>query len=369
MRIAEEEQKVLNFTVGPVMSHKEILEIAGSQTPYFRTAEFSGIMLDNERRMLECLHAPEGSRCVFLTTSGTGGMEACVAGLLSEKDKAAVINGGTFGQRFAELCRLHNIPHVEVSCEFGKQVDRDKVRKLAGQGVTALLVNMDETSSGVLYDMEFLSDFCRANSIFLIVDIISSFLTDEFDMAKLGANVAITASQKALALQPGAAIVALDPAALERVYRTESKYMYLSLKAALENMERGQTPFTPAVSIMLQLNARLKLTEKRGGVGEEIGYVRNLAGYFRSRIAEYPFKLLVDDPADRSNAVTALWTERGNAHQICGILKDQYDIWICPNGGVYKDNVFRVGHLGALTVEDYDVLTNAFDKLRAADLL
>ena len=184
------------------MSCDEIRAIGGEQVPYFRTPEFSAVMLENERLMLEFLNAPIGSRCVFLTSSGTGAMESCVMNFLSGDDKVIVINGGSFGQRFVDLCRLHERNFAEIKLEFGKQLHRERLYEHAGKGYTALLVNMHETSSGVLYDMPMISQFCRENGILLIIDAISAFLADELDMSSLGAAAVITGSQKALAVQP-----------------------------------------------------------------------------------------------------------------------------------------------------------------------
>lgn len=357
---------MLNFTVGPVMSDPEVIEAASHSTPYFRTPEFSATMLENERLMLKFLHAPQGSRCVFLTTSGTGAMEACVMNILNDRDKVIVINGGSFGQRFAELCELHRRAMTQIRCEFGCQVRRDQLEALAGQGYTALLVNMDETSSGVLYDMPMIAAFCRANGILLIVDAISAFLADELNMAALGAAAVITGSQKALAVQPGVAVAALAPAALARVAETPETCMYLSLKSALKNMERGQTPFTPAVTILLQINRRLRMIEASGGIDAARQGVAALAADFRARIAAYPFALVAQD---RSNAVTAVRPLTRGAQEIVRVLKDEYDIWVCPNGGELADQVFRVGHIGHILPEDYDRLFAALDDMTRRKLL
>lgn len=255
---------MLNFTVGPVMCSDEVRAIGGEQVPYFRTPEFSSVMLENERLMLELLNAPTGSRCVFLTSSGTGAMESCVMNILNDNDKVIVINGGSFGQRFVDLCKLHERDFAEIKLEFGKQLRLEQLCEYSGKGYTALLINMHETSSGVLYDMPMISRFCREKGIILIVDAISAFLADELDMSELGAAAVVTGSQKALAVQPGVSIVALSLEALKRVETNKEKCMYLSLKEALKNGERGQTPFTPAVSTLLQINARLRAIQFGG---------------------------------------------------------------------------------------------------------
>ena len=361
--------KLINFTVGPVKSPQEVIMISAQQTPYFRTDEFSEMMFENERLLQECLNAPSKSRSAFLTSSGTGAMEACVQGLLSGKDKVGVINGGTFGYRFLELCKLHSIDCVDIRCEFGNQLTRNQLEKVKNEGLTALLVNMDETSSGLLYDMSLISDFCREHSVFLIVDAISSFLADALDMSLIKANAVIISSQKALALQPGLSIVTMDECALERVSENDVNSMYLSLKEALKNMERGQTPFTPAVSILIQLNARLKMINKNGGVNNEIMNIKKLAYGFRERIKKYPLRMLISEEKDRSNAVSALVTQNNNAVKICDVLKKQYGIWICPNGGLYRDSIFRVGHIGAITEGDYEKLYEAFDEMNHHGIL
>ena len=263
---------MLNFTVGPVQSPEAIRAIGAEQTPYFRTPEFSVVMQENEQLMLDYLNAPSGSRCVFLTSSGTGAMESCVMNVLNEMDRAIIINGGSFGQRFADLCRLHERNFSEIKLGFGKQINKDQLYEYADKDYTALLVNMHETSSGVLYDMPLISDFCCKNGIMLIIDAISAFLADELDMSGLGADAVIVSSQKALAVQPGVSAVALSLKALERVKNNKEECMYLSLKEALKNGERGQTPFTPAVTTLLQINARLNQIRGGGGIVREKAY-------------------------------------------------------------------------------------------------
>ncbi|MCR5670858.1 MAG: aminotransferase class V-fold PLP-dependent enzyme, partial [Butyrivibrio sp.] len=271
---------MLNFTVGPVMSGADVLEVASHSTPYFRTPEFSETMKENESFMLKLLNAPAGSRCAFLTASGTGAMESCVMNILNEKDKVIVINGGSFGQRFVELCKLHGRDYVEVKCEFGKQL---KAEQLGGlEDATAPLINMHETSSGLLYDMPMVSDFCKKNNILLIIDAISAFISDELDMSELGAAAVLTGSQKALAVQPGVSLVALAPSAIKRVEENKEVCIYLSLKQALINGERGQTPFTPAVTTLLQINTRLKEIVNKGGVSAERKRIAFVAEEFRA---------------------------------------------------------------------------------------
>ncbi|MCR5148346.1 MAG: aminotransferase class V-fold PLP-dependent enzyme [Eubacterium sp.] len=355
---------MLNFTVGPVMSGQEVLEIGGQSAPYFRTPEFSAIMFENEKYILRMMNAPENSRCVFLTASGTGSMESCVMNILNDKDKVIVINGGSFGQRFVELCTLHKRNFTEVKCEFARQLRAEQLEGLEDH--TALLINMHETSSGLLYDMKMVSDFCKKNDILLIVDAISSFIADELDMSEMGIGAVITGSQKALAVQPGISLVALAPEALKRVEENPEVCMYLSMKSALLDGVRGQTPFTPAVTILLQINRRLKGIEENGGIQEERNRIAAIAEEFREGIKGLPFEIVSENP---SNAVTALHPRKNNAKEIFRILKDEYDIWICPNGGEMADKVLRVGHIGNITPEDNKKLIDSLYDMKKRGLL
>ena len=349
-----------NFAVGPVEEFRETMAIGGLQTPYFRTAEISEMMLESERLMLEFAGAAAGSRAVFLTGSGTAGMEAVVMNVLGEDDRALVINGGSFGERFCKVCEVHDIPHDEVRLEMGRQVREGDLAPFDGKGYTALLVNKHETSTGVLYDMDLLAEFCHRNGMLLVVDNISSFLADEFDMAALGADVMIAGSQKALACPPGVSLLVLGPRALERMARNRPRTLYFDLKESLANQVRGQTPFTPAVGILLQIHQRLKSIDAGGGVGAEVVRTRELAEDFRERIRGLPLDIASEA---LSNAVTPLKTRDGfSAYELFMRLKERHGIWVCPNGGVLRDKIFRVGHLGALTMSDNAMLATALAK-------
>ena len=357
---------MLNFTIGPVMSGEAVRSIGAEQVPYFRTAEFSETMLDNECLVRRFAKASDNSRVLFMTCSSTGSMEAVVMNCFTSEDKVLVVNGGGFGARFAQLCVIHGIPHEEIRLESGKALTHKKLYEYNGQGFTGLLVNVDETSTGVLYDTMMLGEFCRKNDMFFVCDCVSSFLADPFDMQACGANVMITGSQKVLACPPGVSLIVLDEIALQRVRTANVKSMYFDLNDALINMDRGQTPFTPAVGILLQINARLHEIEKNGGADAEIARVKAQAEDFRKKAIELPFEFVSESPA---NGLTSVHPLNGDAFEIFLKLKDEYGIWICPNGGELKNTVFRVGHIGALTHEDNTTLINAFYDLQKKGLL
>lgn len=353
---------MLNFTVGPVMASEEVCAVGAEQIPYFRTPEFSEMMLKNEKFMLEFSKAPVGSRVVFMTNSSTGSMEATVMNCFTAFDNVLVINGGSFGQRFVELCEIHDVPHDVLKLNHGQKLTKERLYEYDGKGYTGLLVNIDETSTGVLYDSEMLGEFCKKNNMFFVCDCVSAFLADPFDMAHCGADVMITGSQKVLACPPGVSMIVLAPRAVERVTNAKVKSMYFNLADALKNMERGQTPFTPAVGVLRQINTRLKEIKAAGGADAEIARVAAQAQDFREKIKELPFTFVSESPA---NGVTPVHPLNADAYAIFMELKDHYKIWICPNGGDMKSTIFRVGHIGYLTHDDNTTLINALKDMQS----
>lgn len=350
----------LNFTVGPVMMGEDIKRAGAWEVPYFRTTEFSQLMKENEVYMKKLALADDDSRVVFLTGSGTAAMEMAVMNSFTPNDKVLVVNGGGFGQRFEELCEIHEVPFESIRLSPGEALDNNHLEQYDNQGVTGFLINMHETSTGVLYDMELVSRFCEKNQLFLVVDAISAFLADEVWMGKWGINVLITSSQKAFALPPGMSFLILDGEAVQRTQQMHVQSMYFDVKDYLKNGERGQTPFTPAVSVLIQLNIRLQKLVKQG-VWNEVERTKELANYFRKQLEGLPFEIFTKTP---SNAVTAVTPTNGvSAYHYFEKLEEKYNIWVCPNGGVLSDKVFRVGHLGALEKKDYDRLIMALREI------
>ncbi len=340
------------FTPGPVKMSPEILQLGARQPPYFRNKYFSQLVLDSEAKMLDLVNAPEGSRVIFLTASGTGAMEAVVMNLFTTSQTVAVIDGGTFGRRFVDICLTHHIPVKAF------KVDRDTLSdgRVSAKvpPADALLINGHETSVGHLYDLNCVGAFCKENKILHVVDAISMFGTDVIDMQSQCIDTLILSSHKGLALPPGLAFVVLSPEALSFIGKPQS--FYFDFARHLKDGERGQTPFTPAVSIMIQLHARLEQLMD-GGLAREWNRAAHIAAYFRSRIMDLPLEPYSNH---MPNAMTALRVTNGvSALRLVEELETVHHCVVAPNGGDLKDTVFRVSHMGDMTVGDVDTLVHA----------
>lgn len=340
------------FTPGPVKMYEETLKIGALQTPYFRNDDFSQIVLECEKNLLKIANAPKDSRVLFLTASGTAGMEATIQNLLNEKDCGLVINGGGFGERFVNICEIHKIPHINFKIENTNLKNTEILNEFKES--TSLIINAHETSIGTLYDLDSVGKFAKENNMLFIVDAISMFITDKIDMTSQNIDALIISSHKGLALPPGLSMIILSPKAIKKINPVHQ--LYFDFNSYLNDMKRGQTPFTPAVTIILQLQERLNQIVN-DGIENHILKAKTIALYFRENIKELPLKCYSDF---MPNAMTTLTpSNEENATDIVKILEEKYNVVVAPNGGELKNKIFRVSHMGNMTKEYVDVLINA----------
>lgn len=338
------------FTVGPTEMYPETLLTGSKQLPYFRTEEFSDIVLECEKKLKELLDLNNG-KIAFITGSGSAAMESVVSNSFDEKDNLLIINGGTFGARFVKLAQIYKIPYDEIIIKFGETLTFDNFKNLDLKKYTALLVNIDETSTGQLYDIRMLSKIAKENNMRLIVDSISSFLADDYNMNKYNIDCTIISSQKALALSPGLSFIALTNDFYEKNIKNKPiKNLYLNINEHIINMERGQTPNTPAVGIILELHERLKRINSYEG---EVAKTEKLAKYFRKLAQDNGFEI---PNYPLSNALTPIIIPNRQAKRVFEYLKDKYGIFVNPTGGEKADEIIRIAHIGNLKEEDYDDL-------------
>lgn len=343
------------FTVGPTQMRKEILDVRHQQVPYFRTDEFSDVMLDSDRLLKKFMNAPSGAKSIYLTASGTGGLEATIMNCMNETDHALVINGGTFGQRFVDLCELHGIPHTEIKLHDDEQLVESHFTGVADKDFTFVIANIDETSTAQLYDIHLLSDFTKKKNAYLVIDAISSFLIDPYDMAGNGIDVTIISSQKGLCIAPGLSPIVVSERLYEdRVKNNNIKNLYFDFNQYVKNFTRGQTPFTPAVGVCLEMNKALHLIEEEG-YENYLARIDNVAKDFRNRMKELPISM---PTFTLSNAVTPIRFEEPIAKDVFTVLKDKYDIYVNPTGGKNENYVLRVAHIGDTTIEDNQLLVD-----------
>lgn len=343
------------FTLGPVEMYESTKSIRQRDIVYFRTEEYSNIVNNSLKKMAELIGVSGENAIIYMASSGTGAMESAVENCINKNEKALVINGGTFGDRFCQLLKYHDIPYSSIDLKWNEALTKEHLELFNNSDFTHLFVNICETQTGQLYDIKMLSDFCKQNNMYLIVDAIGSFLADEYCMDEYGIDLTIISSQKGLCLSPGMSIVAFSKRMKEKVLNNTNKIssIYFDFKDYLKNIERGQTPYTPAVCVMYELADMLNLIEKEGGKEARLAIVKQKCAYFRENalnigltIPDYP----------KSNMLTPVYFDNISAYEIFKKLKDNYQIYVNPCGGELADKLFRVSHIGNTTIEYIDDL-------------
>lgn len=325
---------------------EEILEIGARQVPYMRTIEFSEINRDSERILLKLIGCEEG-RTIIYTGSGTGAMDAVVANYVATRKKALVIDGGSFGHRWSQLCDYYGCAHVDIRLGFGHDIDYDVLEEtIREEHPDTFLCQHHETSSGQLYNIAKIGRLCRKYKVSLVVDVISSFLVEKFNMDELGVDIAVTSTQKGLNIPPGLSILFFSKRMADYPFAHNS--YYFDFQENLRNLIRGQTPFSPATLIFLQLHARLNEYEAKG-IEQNMQRVAQTARFFRSLCKQYGWESVAETP---SNAVTGFQVLRNEDVIVRGLI-EEHDTFIMPGS---RKGFFRVSHMGIASEEDLRIL-------------
>lgn len=344
------------FTCGPVQMYPSTTVIRNKGFIHFRTKEYGEMVISTLKRLSLLLGNHEEFATIYLASSGTGAMEATIENCIDVNDKALVINGGGFGKRFCELLEYHNIPHDSIDLNWNEELTENHLKPYENKDYTTLFVNIHETTSGQLYNKQILSDFAKRNNMFFIVDAISSFLADEYNMEKYGIDVTIISSQKGLCCSPGCSIVSLSRRMIDKIYNnnliTPSKYFDFKDYLA-GNIDRGQTPYTPPVLVMYEIQDMLNLIEKEGGINARLKTVEEKCNYFRKKVQEIGLTI---PKYPISNMLTPVWFKDVNAYDVIQVLKDKYGMYVNPCGGELATKLLRVSHIGNTTISDIDEL-------------
>jgi aspartate aminotransferase-like enzyme len=293
---------------------------------------------------------------VLLSAAGTGGLEAAVVNTLSPGDAVLAVTMGAFGDRFAAIAETYGAAVTRLEVEWGQAADPDAVRDaLAGRpqgGWKAVLLTHNETSTGVQNDIEPLARAVhdRASEALVLVDGISAVGAVPFEMDAWGVDVLVSGSQKAWMAAPGMSFVALSDRAWEANRTATMPRFYLDLARHREDVATGQTPWTPAVAVMYQVDAGLTLMAREG---REAVIARHAACATAARngLAGAGFPLLAD-PGHASQTVTAAWLPSGLDPKAFSAALRERGLVVAGGQGKLKGRIVRLGHLGWVTVDD-----------------
>jgi len=332
---------------GPTEIPPSVLAAAAQPILHHRTEEFRAIFSEVSDKL----------RSVFLTkhpvllmsASGTGGLEAAITNLTVAGDTVIVICGGVFGERWAKIAEAHKRTVHRINVEWGKAVEIEAIKAAIKAVPNAALVcaTLSETSTGVVHPIKLISEVTRESSIPLAVDAVSGLAVGELRMDEWGVDVVISGSQKGLMIPPGVAFLALNDRAWKQVETKAAPSFYFSLlqaRAKLTEEKLPDTPWTPSVSLICQLQVSLRLIEAEG---MEAIWARHELLARATREAAKAMGLTLLAPTAPNPGVTAILSPEGlDSGKIVGKLRREWGISIVGGQGKLKGKIFRIGHMG-----------------------
>jgi len=296
----------------------------------------------------------------ILTGSGTGGLETAAVNVMSPGDKVLSVSHGVFGERFAMIARTFGAEIIPLQFEWGTAPDPDKVKKAiqANNDVKTVLVTHNETSTGVTCDLESISKVVKEAGKLLVVDAISSLSSIDLPVDDWNCDVVISGSQKGWMIPPGLSMISVSEEAWKAHAGATMPRVYWDFTRAKSYLEKGQTPWTPAVSLIFALDVSLQMMLEEGFKNIIIRHSR-VADKARQGIKSLGLSLFADEQY-ASNTVTAVKATNGlDTKKLLKVLREEYKIVI--GGGQQKldGKIFRIGHLGWVNELDIDIVINS----------
>ena len=350
---------------GPTSLPPSVRTAGGRQMINHRGPEFAAML----GRILEGMRPFFGttSDVAVISTAGSGGLEAAIVNTLSPGDPVLAVSIGSFGDRFAKIAGIYGADVTRLDAEWGYAAAADEVReRLRSMPDTrAVLLTHNETSTGVMNPIAELAAAVRAErpEALILVDSVSGLGAVPFEMDAWGVDVVVTGSQKAWMAAPGLAMIAASPRAWSAMERATMPRFYLDLRAHREAAASGQTPFTPAIAVVYQVDEGLRLM---GEEGPDAIFARHAASAAAARagLTALGFELFAD-PAHYSRTVTAVNVPDGlDWKAFNGQLKER-GLVVAGGQGKLTGRIFRLGHLGSVTIEE---ILGAIGTLESASL-
>jgi len=340
---------------GPTPCPEAVLKEMSRQMINHRGSEFAQILNDVTDKLKQLFQTKND---VFLLTgSGTGGLEAAVVNTLSPGDKVLAVSIGVFGDRFAAIAQKFGAEVIPLNFEWGKAADIDEIRKSLNResDVKAVLVTHNETSTGVTNDLAQISTVVKEFDKLLLVDAISSLGSIELPVDDWHCDITVTGSQKGWMVPPGLAMVAISEKAWQANAQAKMPRFYWDFAKAKSYLEKGQTPWTPTISVVFAFSVALQMMLQEG-LANIIARHARIAQMTRDGVKALGLSLFAEE-SHASNTVTSIAASDGlNVAKLLKILREEHHVVLGGGQQKLSGQIFRIGHLGWVNDEDINLV-------------
>lgn len=333
---------------GPVKMDRRVLEAMTEPYVAHRGPEFSQVIFEI-RDLLRYLFQTSGD-VALLSGSGTAGLDCAISNLLRKDDKVLNVVNGKFGERLHEISSVYADPTL-LEYEWGKPPDLGEIEEKLSRGdFKAITLCHNETSTGMTNPARDIARIGRKHDLLVIFDVITAAGGMEFRPDEWGVDIAVLGSQKCLAAPAGLAALYVSERAQERML--EDRVFYLNLgRHIVEMKENGQTPWTPAIPLVLAFREALRLL-KEEGLENRIKRIHKLASAARDAVHSLGLSLFPQKEF-ASDTVTAIRYPEGiSDSDFRRRLKEEYGVILAGGQAHLKGKIFRMGTMGICSMPD-----------------
>ena len=333
------------FTPGPTPVPPKTSLAMAAPIIHHRSPQFATVLAEVKENLKYVFQTQND--VLILASSGTGGMEGAVTNTLSPGDKALVVRAGKFGERWAEICKAYGVEVLNIDVEWGRCVKAEQIAHGLDKNpeIKAVFVQAHETSTGVKFPLKEIAEVVKKReTTILVVDAISALGAMEIKTDEWGLDVVIGGSQKALMLPPGLAFVCLNEKAWRFVEESRLPKYYFDFSKEKKSLEKNQTAYTPAVSLIIGLRENLRQI-KQIGLENIVKYHQRLSDGVKMAVKAMGLSIFTKE--NPSEVLTAVEAPKGiDAQMIVKKLREEYGITIAGGQSQLKGKIFRISHMG-----------------------
>jgi aspartate aminotransferase-like enzyme len=349
---------------GPTPVPPESLLRMAEPVIHHRTPQYRAIFKNVTKKLKTAFQTKED--VYILASSGTGAMEASLCNFLSTGDEVIVGVSGKWGERFQKIAEAYGVKAHILTQDWGKAIEPSRLEAVLKEnpGVKAVYTTLCETSTGVVSDIESFGKIVASTNAILVVDAIAGLGADVFKADEWKVDVVVAGSQKGLMLPPGLGFISVSPKAWKLNKTATLPRFYFDLAAYKKAMDKEDTPYTSATTLIAGLGESLSLMEEEG-MEEVWERHRILSTATQAAIKALGLELFAESP---SRALTSVKTPAGlESSKMLTMLRDDLGVTFADGQAEMKGKIFRIAHLGYMN--EYDLLAGIAALERAMDHL
>lgn len=334
------------LTPGPIPVPEEVRSVMAEPIIHHRTPQYRKIFQGTSERIKNVYMTRQ--TVYTLTGSGTSAMEAAIVNFHSMGDEILVVDSGKFGERFTDLAKAFNLKATVLKIPYGEAVKPEQVEEALKKNpnLKSVTVELCETSTAVLQDIKRIGEIVSKTDALLIVDAISGLGADRLETDNWYVDLGVAGSQKALMLPPGLGFLSVSEKAKKRLEQANLPRFYLNLKLYEKALKDWDTPFTPAIGIVIGLAKALDQMEAEG-LENIFKRCAQLGDYTRGKLKTLGLELFSKAPSATCSA--AVVPAGIDGEKLVSIMRDQKGVTLAGGQGEVKGKIVRIAHMGSIT--------------------